>query len=929
MKPGAFPFSFFFTALVLFFSSLAGAQTLTEKLIAEDPTELARQARKKGNIVRGAILFHQGNLNCVKCHRASAEKDRIGPNLSRIAPEVTDEFIIESILQPSKTIKEGFETFVVLADGKTVVGIKVAEDENQIVIRQPTNLDQPVVIPRDEIEGIREAKLSNMPEKLADELKNRQQFLDLLRYVINVKERGPGDNGEAGNVQTRRELSPQLNGLMLAQKLNCASCHGDEQFDSPVPAKHAPYLKWSAEKLNPDYIEKFIANPHATKPGTTMPEVLGQLTATEREQAATALTHYLLSQSKNSFMRQAVDGEAMHRGFELFNSVGCVACHAPRNEDAIKQPLPDSQPLGDLTNKYSIVGLTEFLKDPHAARPSGYMPNMQLKHREALDIANYLLKASPEPGTATDNRWEPSAVLAAEGKKLFKQHRCANCHIDLGGDDPADAPLAQVKIVATKLESGCLSETAGDWPDFHLQADERESVRAWMREPNELTDKEKIEFTLTSLNCIACHAREDLGGVAVDRNPHFKTTNLNLGDQGRIPPTLTNVGAKLKPKWMRDVMVNQRSIRPYMKTRMPQYGEATIGHLFKLFQENDELPATKFAKFENQKETRETGHVLAGNQGLNCVACHTYQFRVSDTMPAVDLTEMAERLEKDWFYQYMLDPQKFSPNTVMPSFWPGGKAIRPDIKGLPEDQIEALWQYLIDGRQARAPRGVVIEPMEILANKNEARMLRRSYDQVGKRGIGVGYPGGVNIVFDAEQMRLASVWRGKFIEVGSVFKGQGSGKVKPLGTPIHFAKGPDLDSATEPWVVDEEGRPPQHKFKGYDLDQARRPTFRYLYAGDPVTDFFEQFDNNGTTQLRRTISITPENAVDGLQFRIAQAASITESEGIYSIGKRVKIRLVSGQALKIIDAGEAQRLVAPINVAASENEQLIIEYLIE
>ena len=81
--------------------------------------------------------------------------------------------------------------------------------------------------------------------------------------------------------------------------------------------------------------------------------------------------------------------------------------------------------------------------------------------------------------------------------------------------------------------------------------------------------------------------------------------------------------------------------------------------------------------------------------------------------------------------------------------------------------------------------------------------------------------------------------------------------------------------------------------------------------------------------MRRTISIAPENAVDGLQFRIAQAANITESEGIYSIGKRVKIRLVSGQTLKIINAGEGQLLVAPINVAASENEQVIIEYLIE
>ena len=927
MKPGEISFSLFLTAIFLLFHSFANAQTLTEKLTAENPTQLAKQARENGNIIRGAILFHQGNLNCIKCHRASAEQDRIGPDLSRIAPEVTDEFIIESILQPSKKLKEGYETFVVkTADGKTVTGIKVSEDENQIVLRDPANLDQPITILRDEIDGIRPGTLSNMPAKLADELKNRQQFLDLLRYVIDIKERGPSDNGVGGQVQIRRKLSPQLNGLMLTQQMNCASCHGDEQFTSPVPAKHAPNLKWSVEKLNPDYIQQFIADPHAVKPGTTMPELLGRLNPAMREQIAISLTHYLLSQTENDFTRQAVDGEAMHRGFELFNSVGCVACHAPRNETAVEQPLTDSQPLGDLANKYSIVGLTEFLKDPHAVRPSGYMPNMQLKHREALDIANYLLQASPEPGEATDKEWEPDATMAATGKLMFQQLRCANCHTDFQSEEtPASA---KIEIANSKLEAGCLSQAAGRWPNFHLKPDESESIRAWLREPVELSDKQKVEVTLTSLNCIACHAREDLGGVSVDRNPHFKTTNLNLGDQGRIPPTLTNVGAKLKTEWLRDVMVNQRSIRPYMKTRMPQYGEETIGHLFKLFEDNDQLSKPQiFAKFKDQKETREKGHVIAGNAGLNCVACHTYQFRVSDTMPAVDLTEMAQRLKKDWFYQYMLDPQTFSPNTVMPSFWPDGKAIRPDIEGLPEDQIEALWQYLIDGRQARAPRGVVIEPMEILA-KDEARMLRRSYTEVGKRGIGVGYPGGMNIVFDAEQMRLATVWRGKFAEVGSIFKGQGSGNVKPLGSPIQFSKGPDLDSTAQPWVVDD-GRPPEHQFKGYILDKARRPTFRYAYAGVPVEDFFEPFDDNGKTQLRRTISISPGKAVEGLRFRIAGAAKITESEGRYSIGKRVQIQMASGQTLEIVDSDEGQLLVAPIEIAAEQNEQLVIEYLIE
>ena len=54
--------------------------------------------------------FHQGNINCAKCHRPKAEADRIGPDLSRMDKDVTDEFLVESILQPSKVINEEFAT---------------------------------------------------------------------------------------------------------------------------------------------------------------------------------------------------------------------------------------------------------------------------------------------------------------------------------------------------------------------------------------------------------------------------------------------------------------------------------------------------------------------------------------------------------------------------------------------------------------------------------------------------------------------------------------------------------------------------------------------------------------------------------------------------------------------------------------------------
>ena len=377
---------------------------------------------------------------------------------------------------------------------------------------------------------------------------------------------------------------------------------------------------------------------------------------------------------------------------------------------------------------------------------------------------------------------------------------------------------------------------------------------------------------------------------------------------------------------MRDVLVNRRSIRPYMKTRMPQFGEQNVGHLLQLLEANDRLPETKFATFDDQKMTREKGQLLAGNKGLNCVACHTYQYKTSDTMPAVDLTEMTDRLKKDWFYQYMLAPQTFSPNTVMPSFWPGGQAIRKDIEGVPEDQIEALWQYLIDGRQARAPSGVVREPLEIVV-ADEAQMLRRSYPGIGKRGIGVGYPGGVNIAFDAEQLRLAAIWRGKFAEASGVWRGQGSGTVRPLSRPVEFTKGPELDSAETPWVVDD-GRPPNHEFKGYFLDKSQRPTFLYVCDSVKVEDFFSQVTDEATeiTRLRRSLTMSSEKHRDSLNFRIITAAKITETDGAFSVAEKLKIKIISEHAARMVADGDGQRLEVPIEIVPDRNEQLVIEY---
>jgi mono/diheme cytochrome c family protein len=193
------------------------------------------------------------------------------------------------------------------------------------------------------------------------------------------------------------QLDPELKGLVLIEELNCAACHaGDGSL--AARSKKAPRLAEIGSRANPGWLETYIANPHGTKPGTTMPDVMGQLSTEEKRQTATALTHFLLSLKKNDFSLEAPDAVAAEHGRRLFHSRGCAACHSPRDEKGAELLPTNSVPLGALEKKYSFKSLVNFLRQPHASRPSGRMPDMRLAAREVERIAHYLLQHTRVPG---------------------------------------------------------------------------------------------------------------------------------------------------------------------------------------------------------------------------------------------------------------------------------------------------------------------------------------------------------------------------------------------------------------------------------------------------------------------------------------------------------------------------------------------------
>ncbi|MHC4877857.1 MAG: c-type cytochrome [Planctomycetota bacterium] len=904
------------------FTPSACAQSLSQQLKSESVESLAKTARQKGNAVRGAIVFTQQKLNCTRCHVASNTKP-IGPDLRQLNNDLTDTYLVEALLQPSKAIRKGFESVtVVTTAGKAIPGRIVEQTPEHVVLGVSTGDFRLLTLTRSDIEEIAENKASAMPDNLVDQLQTRDQFLDLVRYLMELAaaDRNPANTGHS---QGGQAISSELNGVVLLKEFNCSACHEDDVTATKLAEKQAPDLRRSIGRIAPEFLERFIADPQHIKPGTTMPDVMSSLTDADRKAAAEEITNFLVSLTEKPFATQSLDAEAASRGNDLFHTVGCVACHSPRDKNGVELLNESSVALGPIHEKYNLDGLIAFLKDPLEVRPSGRMPQTQLTHWEAIDVASYLL--SGHGGLRGGDRFERQPSLAAKGKARFDQLGCRQCH----KIDSTEVKPQSVALSKARPDQGCLSGRDGNWPKFGLTAQQRDAMQAALaRKPEQHTSQDELALTLTAFRCLNCHQRGELGGVSDERNPHFQTENPNLGPQGRIPPTLTGVGAKLNPKWMRQVLVSGRTIRPYVLTRMPQFGTDNVARLVDLFQQQDQLPPVEFATVKDGKEIRKIGTEMVGTGGLNCIVCHTFQLKKAANMPAVDLTEMAERLQKTWFYHYMRNPQQLSRRTIMPSFWPGGRAMRRDILNGDRDlQIEALWQYLLDGRQARMPRGLIREPLELLAT-DEAVMLRRSYPGIGKRGIGVGYPNQVNLAFDAEQMRLALIWKGKFADPGGVWRSQGHGRVRPLGDSLlQFAPGPDLDDADTPWVVDE-SRPPHRQFKGYSLDEKMRPRFKYQFADVSVEDYSVDLLDSSTGRpfIRRTLTLKSASERRDLAFRAATGKKIERiDDGHFRVDDQLTVRVNAEHSATVVDAAEVNQLRILLDVDSAAT-QLTLEY---
>lgn len=174
-------------SFLLAWFSVARSET---KITAETQKAYQQYAlTESGNADRGRRLFlDEKRTKCVTCHQVNGQGGKVGPDLSRIGGKFDRPHLIESLLEPSQQIVEGYRTSVVLTkSGQALSGIVKNQTQRSFAIEDAAG--KRTILARKDVEQVRESDVSLMPVALAANL-TKDEFSDLIAYMESLRSDG-------------------------------------------------------------------------------------------------------------------------------------------------------------------------------------------------------------------------------------------------------------------------------------------------------------------------------------------------------------------------------------------------------------------------------------------------------------------------------------------------------------------------------------------------------------------------------------------------------------------------------------------------------------------------------------------------------------------------------------------------------------------
>ncbi|GAB4148005.1 MAG: L-sorbosone dehydrogenase [Planctomycetaceae bacterium] len=172
-------------------------------LTAEEMKAMVAAVENSGDPSRGEAIFRRKSLNCLKCHSIGGSGGKAGPDLVSIGGSAQIDYLVDSLLEPNKKVKENYQTLIVATDsGKVFTGIKVRQTDKDLILRDAE--DREISIALNSIEEQVNGK-SIMPTGLTDRI-TQQEFVDLVRFLSQLGKVGKFSVGKERVVRTWRVM---------------------------------------------------------------------------------------------------------------------------------------------------------------------------------------------------------------------------------------------------------------------------------------------------------------------------------------------------------------------------------------------------------------------------------------------------------------------------------------------------------------------------------------------------------------------------------------------------------------------------------------------------------------------------------------------------------------------------------------------------
>jgi len=257
--------------------------------------------------------------------------------------------------------------------------------------------------------------------------------------------------------------------------------------------------------------------------------------------------------------------------------------------------------------------------------------------------------------------------------------------------------------------------------------------------------------------------------------------------------------------------------------------------------------------------------------------------------------------------------------TKRDNWFPNGLALVVEGPGFRPVSLHALSSLAPEEPEKPITKGLGAEPVILRS------FMDFSSTDTGKthrivRAISVGFPEKTCFTYNAGNGALIQVWKGGFLDATPMWHSRGDGNSRPIGNLLLLEDAPFLfiagqDDAPAPDTVAEAAA---FRLLGYELDEARVPSFQYQSWGATVSDrTVAEMDGK---MLTRAIQIKG-NAKQGLHCRLATGKNIEQIapnryivDGHYylyinklSIGKPL-VRSVNGRQELIVPVSDGDRI---------------------